>query len=197
MIWPKSLGNLENFMGIFCFAEVFYCLFCAPFLLLKLQKTKERNILFSSFSCSFWGKTAKMLGWGWRPPPVRRICNCNFFWKMEGFFSKLVLKYHMKIKRLIVVGIPGPPLHVQQWLHVSNVVGWWTKFTKGRKPKAEENPDEEEDVANKKKPPILELTEDEYEAFYSKFPFPWWCIIIAYVLSILSILWWVNTRISW
>ena len=93
--------------------------------------------------------------------------------KMSAFLEKIFI---FKIKEKYM-----------KLLHIFNVVGWWTKFTKGRKPKAEENTDQEVDAG--KKSPLLELTEDEYEAFHSKFPLPWWCIIIAYVLSILSILW--------
>ena len=69
------------------------------------------------------------------------------------------------------------------------LAGWWTKFT-STKPKAKEKTDEEaKPEENEKKLPKLELTEDEYEEFHSKYPFPWWCVIIAYVLSILAILW--------
>ena len=68
--------------------------------------------------------------------------------------------------------------------------GWWSKFVGNTKYKKEEKTDVEvkpEDT--NRNLPKLELTEDEYEAFHSKYPLPWWCVIIAYVLSILSILW--------
>ena len=120
----------------------------------------HEDVHFSRSSVSFFCYISSPLG------SLKYIC--LLFWG-KTLYSKIKKNRYLKV------------------LHIVNVVGWWTKFTKGRKPKAEENVNEEADTG--KNVPLLELTEDEYEEFHSKFPLPWWCIIIAYLLSILSIFW--------